>query len=221
MEPSLCPGRWWVPAACGTRPGEGEPGRPSQVAGMHGRERLAPSKPPSSELAAVRAGSVAATPTASVLGFEIGGDAVVLNDLTQLHLNLRRSRDVTDHPPGPARLIETSYVRAHCARRPKSTRWLRGPGDRKINGSAGRWLMTEAALSSAEHSLENQRVGGLQIRVATMCTSCRSATATTSARSAGRGRSVGGAPGVSRVIAQGIRVKNLDSIIPGAPADPS
>src|SRR5580704_11173198 len=30
--------------------------------------------------------------------------------------------------------------------------------------------MAEAALSSAEHALENQRIGGLQIRVAILCT---------------------------------------------------
>src|SRR5271166_178490 len=30
--------------------------------------------------------------------------------------------------------------------------------------------MAEAALSSAEHVLENQRIGGLQIRVAVLCT---------------------------------------------------
>jgi hypothetical protein len=30
--------------------------------------------------------------------------------------------------------------------------------------------MAEAALSSGEHVLENQRIGGLQIRVAVLCT---------------------------------------------------
>ena len=39
--------------------------------------------------------------------------------------------------------------------------------------------MAEAASSAAEAALENQRIGGLQLRVAALCTSCRSATATT------------------------------------------
>src|SRR5260370_8891330 len=37
-------------------------------------------------------------------------------------------------------------------------------------GGRGKAAMTEAALSATEKALENQRIGGLQIRVAALCT---------------------------------------------------
>jgi hypothetical protein len=77
------------------------------------------------------------------------------------------------HPAGYSAKISSSETKACTAMPSVQKRTAReSPRQERPN----KWRKT--TVSTAEAALENQRIGGLQLRVAALCTWCRSATDT-------------------------------------------